>query len=249
MNKRRLNQIIKILALPFTYSKLGYPKGDVLADARIQFYHATYQTESSIIKKREQERKYIASKKKLIQFVLEEGKISYQNIDDIGCLLELFYPEDILAFRIQKRNPSFTEREAVNEYYIKMLVSIAKSLLTFRDGKVAIRTWINHEESDGEEDLFEGHDTFDKVEIWNILGRVMVTDVLIAGFFVAAEIIDIKYLYNQAGGVFLADKLLENSLEKGLAETHAFRCWDSLYFFMGKMHGFICMEGRASGRK
>lgn len=75
--------------------------------------------------------------------------------------------------------------------------------------------------SDGDEsDIFDYSHVFDKVEIWNLLGRMMVTDVLIAAFFVESGMSDVSYLHGQTGGILLADKTLENILKKGLAETH-----------------------------
>ena len=62
------------------------------------------------------------------------------------------------------------------------LYEIAISLLTFRDGRIAIRTWLNEQSESGKRDIFDYHDAFDKVEIWNILSRLIVPDVIIAAF-------------------------------------------------------------------
>lgn len=92
--------------------------------------------------------------------------------------------------------------------------------MTFRDGRIAIRTWLNEQSESGKRDIFDYHDAFDKVEIWNILSRLIVPDVIIAAFFVEAGLEDRNYLYGQNGGVYLADKTLSAVLARGVAENH-----------------------------
>lgn len=72
------------------------------------------------------------------------------------------------------KNPNL----GIEKFYIKNLFRIAESLLTFRDGRIAIRTWMNSKSTE----IFKGQNIFDKVEIWNILCRGMVPDIFIAAF-------------------------------------------------------------------
>ena len=89
-------------------------------------------------------------------------------------------------------------------------------MLTFRDGRIAIRTWMNSKSTE----IFKGQNIFDKVEIWNILCRGMVPDIFIAAFFILSDMNEPRFLYNQNGGITLADKVLDKVLIKGFAETH-----------------------------
>ena len=91
---------------------------------------------------------------------------------------------------------------------------IAASLLTYRDGIIAIRLW-----NTDEQDIFNFPDVFDKVQIWNMLCCYMVPDILIAAFAVQCNFSK-KILYEQKPYISLADKLLVKILQKGMAENH-----------------------------
>lgn len=230
MNKIRLYQILSVLLLP--YREETFLKKDPIAKVRYSFaelrYHKINRTHvQDYIKK------YETAEKELSLFLRERRELYIHTLDDFRLLLEMFFPEEETTspqciFTAQKEEDKKwkklkpdEEEEVLKKYlepfYLKNLYKIAKSLLTFRDGKIAIRTWINENDSD---ELFHYPNVFDKVEIWNLLSRMMSVDVLIAAFFVEANLKEIHYLYNQTGGISLADKTLEKILKKGLAETH-----------------------------
>ena len=223
MNKIRLNLIVRTLLLPFIQSEFLSRNRDPIARLIEAYYQVSSRTgSSSINQKKRLEQEYAAAKAFLEQFIRQDRKLNAKSIDDVLLLIDLFYPQAKAARYLE--NVSKNERAEIEDviagYYISRLFRISDSLLTFRDGRMAIRTWINEEGENRQKDLFDYHDTFDKVEIWNIMGRLMVPDIIIAAFFVEAGLTERQYLYNQSGNIFLADKTLEKVLQKGIAETH-----------------------------
>lgn len=222
MNKFRLNLIVRTLILPFIqYDFL--PRGeDPIECLAESFYWANHTKENLINQKIRREKDYLLAKERLEQFIQQDRKINAKSIDDVLLLVELFYSQEKIARCLGSvlENTKGEIEDIIAGYYISKLFQIANSLLTFRDGHIAIRTWINKADETRQKDLFDHHDTFNKVEIWNIIGRTMVPDIIIAAFFVECNLTDHAYLYNQNGNILLADKTLEKILQRGIAETH-----------------------------
>lgn len=211
-----------MVLLPFIQYEF-LPKGKDPVECLAEAYYQASRTNNHLInQKNQREKAYIMAKMSLEQFIQQNKKINAISTDDALLLVELFYsPKKIARYLDRAMKVLKTEVEDVTAgYYINKLFKIADSLLTFRDGHMAIRTWINEVSETGQKDLFDYHDTFDKVEIWNIIGRLMIPDVIIAAFFVESGLTKREYLYNQNGNIFLADKTLEKVLQKGIAETH-----------------------------
>lgn len=222
MNKNRLNLIVRVVLIPFIQYEF-IPKGKDPVERLAEAYYWANHTNSGLFnQKKIREKEYILAKMTLEQFIRQNRRINAKSIDDALLLVELFYSQEKMARYLDgvMKNIKAEIEDVTAGYYISKLFQIADSLLTFRDGHIAIRTWINEASETGHKDLFDYHDTFDKVEIWNILGRLMVPDVVIAAFFVTAGLTKREYLYNQNGNIFLADKTLEKVLQKGIAETH-----------------------------
>ena len=155
---------------------------------------------------------------KLQDFLTSHLEWNIHTIDDLKLLLRSFYSEDKITSdyyaRFQERH--INTEYAVDRVYYDNLLKIADSLLTFRDGRIAIKTWVNKDE----EDIFDYPHIFNKVEIWNILSRMISADTIIAAYYIKCGWEKMYYLYNQDGNVFMADKSLETLLQKGIAETH-----------------------------
>lgn len=230
MNKIRLYQILSVLLLP--YREETFLKKDPIATVRYSFaelrYHKLNRTYVADYAK-----KYETAEKELSCFLRNRKELYIHTLDDFRLLLEMFFSEEETTSaqcvfmpskeqdKHEKNLDPYEEELVIKKYlepfYLKNLYKVSKSLLTFRDGKIAIRTWINENDTD---DFFHYSNVFDKVEIWNLLSRMMSVDILIAAFFVEANLKQVDYLYNQTGDILLADKTLDKILKKGLAETH-----------------------------
>lgn len=213
MNRDRLNQIVRILLLPYSGSGFETQQGDVIKNVRSALYDYTNSLKQGRTRREKSEKNYLIQIKKLENYISSDYELRTKTIDDMKLLLELFYPEEKILALMEKYSDS---SGGIERYYIENIFRIASSLLTFRDGKIAIRTWMNPRE----EEIFYGQDVFDKVEIWNILCRIMVPDVFIVAFFILSHMAEPCFLYNQNGGITLADKVLDRVLKQGFAETH-----------------------------
>lgn len=220
MNKIRLYQIINSLLLPYREECFGEKDGDVLADIRYHFSALQDRCDKTRMQKEKQEKAYYQSEKRLRDFLVKRmGEYTY-TLDDFKMLLDLFFPESE-CYELYKKNHGknelYQKDNCLDRVYLNNLYKIAESLLTFRDGYLAVRTWNNEGQ---QQDIFYYRDVFDKVEIWNLLGRMISTDVIAVAFFILNGLEEVFYLDKQTGGILLADKVLSKILQKGLAETH-----------------------------
>ncbi len=215
MNKQRLEQILQILIMPYTESEFLSAEKDFIRENRYAFYQLRY--ESKHLTRDAYEKKYYISERKISAFFQKHDEYRIKNLDDIKLLLEMFYPEEeiVNAMKETAGTSNRTIEGCMDRVYMSNISEMASSLLTFRDGKIAIRTWFNQGK-----DIFDYPSVFDKVEVWNHLGRLMTIDIIIAAFFVLCELRDEYNLFNQSGTIMLADKTLEQVFRKGLAETH-----------------------------
>lgn len=226
MNRFRINQILRVLLFPFTDPKLQYE--DPMLKRYLAYREILNLRPDSIVKTEEKAEKnyqYQHATEDLIKYLSAVNKTRVKSYDDLLMICELFYPMldlEKLMNKIQKRNyqagkPS-DPRENIALFYLENLVKIAHSLLTYRDGVAAIRTW-NNTGVGREKDIFHAEFVFDKVEIWNLLCRMAVPDIFIAIFAVESNL-DETALYEQKPHISLADKLLIKTLKKGMAENH-----------------------------
>lgn len=213
MNKNRLNQIVRVLLLPYCGKNFEKQGGDVIKNVRKELYDYTCSLDKGKNARKEAERSYTTQVRNLEKYIRSDYDLRTKTIDDIKLLIELFYPEEEILTLMERYDDSSA---GIERYYFENIFRIAESLLTFRDGKIAIRTWMNP----GKTEIFQGQNIFDKVEIWNILCRIMVPDIFIVAFFIRAQMNQPRFLYNQNGGITLADKVLDRVLIKGFAETH-----------------------------
>lgn len=215
MNKKRSTQILEVLLLP--YSGIRQSTSQIFTEY-FKSYSLLLQEDSIGIaqlgKRRHLMEQFSQNKKTLVNYLVKKSTYKPSNLDDIFMLFELFFPKDDI---LQRECPDIEDK--LNCYYLFNLERIADSLLTFRDGTAAIRTWKNVSHPDYGEDIFGLTKAFDKVEIWNHLSRMMTTDTLVAVFTVMCGL-DITALYEQSSMISLSDKLLSKILRKGVAETH-----------------------------
>ena len=215
MNKSRLGLIVNMLLTPFIEKEFLREGGDCIENLA-EAYHDAWCTDITDYYRRVRfEAQYETRKLEMEGYIVNRRNTKTITVDDAMMILRLFYPMDEMNNYLCRYGTG-----SLSGYYVGKLYEIAISLLTFRDGRIAIRTWLNEQSESGKRDIFDYHDAFDKVEIWNILSRLIVPDVIIAAFFVEAGLEDRNYLYGQNGGVYLADKTLSAVLARGVAENH-----------------------------
>ena len=215
MNKNRSTQILEVLLLPYTIKE---QKGKQVIASFFRSYSGLLGEDSIGIAQNAKRRRLMdefrRAKNRLIDYLTEKSTHKPVNLDDLYMLFELYFPKDDI---LQIREEQIEDK--LHSFYFYNLERIADSLLTFRDGTVAIRTWKNEKSERYGEDIFGLSKAFDKVEIWNNLSRMITTDTLTALFTVMCGL-DLTALYGQSAMISLSDKLLGKILQKGVAETH-----------------------------
>lgn len=229
MNRSRINLILGVLLFPISDPQLQ--KKDLLFEYCVAYREliSVKVTDSSMIEEKENKnRAYKAASEALIQYLADVCRSRVRSYDDLQMICELYYPllkidRYIETFRhmddLSKIRPYMElQKEIISSFYMERMRQIALSLLTYRDGVLAIRTW-NNRENNVQKDLFCLNHVFDKVEIWNMLNVYVSPDLFMALFIVESGLGD-EALYGQKSYVSLPDKLLVKVLQKGLAENH-----------------------------
>ena len=221
MNRYKLNQILETLLLPLVDPKQG--EQDMLFSCFREYIEFQENSRNIIYGakgRRKKNNKYRNEKKKLIKYLVERNHWHVKAEDDVEQICDVFYSMEEIKEYIEiidkKYDLRSIENGIENFYLLFKLPSIANSLITYRDGSAAIRPWIDKEDK---EDIFKSGSVFNKIEIWNILNRLISPDILIA--IAAVEHgLGMEALYEQDYNLFLADKLLVKSLYNGMAENH-----------------------------
>lgn len=227
MNRSRINLILGVLLSPITDPK--FQEKDYFYERCVAYKEliSVRGTNATILaEKAERNSKFRKATENLIQFLVDSCRSKVQSYDDIYMLCELFYPlldMDRYIRQVQQniklpQRITSSEKENIALFYMKQMQRIALSLLTFRDGIMAIRTW-NNRETEGEKDIFCFNHVFDKVEIWNMLNLYVATDIFMALFVVESGLGE-EALFGQKPYISLPDKLLVKILRKGMAENH-----------------------------
>lgn len=226
MNRFRINQMMEVLLFP--YCDPGLQKKDYLLKRYQAFrsYLCLNQHDVSVEEEKQiRSRKFRETDMELIHYLADRNHGRIKSYDDVIKLCDYYYPllelerwmKDLQEEKGDRKNVS-PEDDNIAVYYIHNLRRIAESLITYRDGIAAIRTWNNGVSELGEDIFFTSH-VFNKVEVWNILSRFLVPDILIVIFAVDSGL-DKSALYEQKPNISLADKVLVKYLKKGMAENH-----------------------------
>ncbi len=227
MNKHRLNQILEILLFPVVDVKLG--TSDPLLTYYTQYTQYIDCLQDGYANASRKLSEVKDAKKELLHYLIERNAWNVKSEDEIWMLLELYYPMNQIRKEMQEidRFCAMSERtgnikEKMCMYYLHTLSKIANSLITYRDGWAAIRYWTERKETEEEvEDrlIFDKESDYNKVEIWNLLCRFTAPDIYIVMAAVDNHL-GMEALYEQRAGIVLADKLLAQTMQKGVAENH-----------------------------
>lgn len=153
------------------------------------------------------------------------------NLDEVNLLFNKFYTRNDL---LSSGN--------INRFYMNFLSKMCKSLITHRNGRVALKYW----ESDGEEDFIGPYKGINKVALWNSLNRMFTTDLLVIRYLLDNDMKDEIFLSGYYSSIMLEDLQLEKILNKGLAETHIHKgaainfyiSWQQLMSFRKKLASY-----------
>lgn len=230
MDKERMHQILSVLTLPYCNPDFYYRQGDVIANIRKRFFDVSNRMDLSWNMAEKLKKQYENAEDFLKNFIFKQSEEIL--VDDYKLMLNLFFKEEECNKIFEKYDSLGYEAYLMSILYMKNLDRIAESLLTFRNGKMAIRMWVNEKNPNEEEDIFAAPYVYNKVEIWNLLARIMPLDILIVIFLVHNKLYKEDYLYMQNGAIFLGDNILEEILKKGISETH-------LHFNAGMQYQYI----------
>jgi len=202
MDKIRMNQILEILLAPYT--DLYFESKSGFESLLVSYRQVSGESITARIGNGHNRRvdEYNKAYKEMMDYFKESLSQPPRNMDDIYLLFEHFFPIENVS------------RCGHEKYLMENIMRIADSLLTFRDGEIAIRTWKN-----SDADIFGAERAFNKVEVWNNLIRILAPDILIAAFAIKGNY-TMDALYCQGSQICMADKLLAKIMQKGMAETH-----------------------------
>lgn len=214
--------------LLFPYCDPGLQKRDVLLNKHLayqRFLSLNLDDSSVAEEKYEKSSDYRNADQELMNYLFSRNQGRVKSYDDILRLCDFYFPllplerfmSEIQEMKQANGNQSDVE-ENIALFYLKNLQKIANSLLTYRDGVMAIRTW-NNDKNELGEDIFHTNYVYNKIEVWNILCRFMIPDILVVIFIINSGW-DKSALYEQKPNISLADKLLIQILSKGVAENH-----------------------------
>lgn len=218
MNKFRLNQILEILTFPYTDTRLM--QEDALAEQEDAWCAYIDHTERFSVKGRgKAAERYEKARKNFGEYLCRLCSGRARSMDDVLLASEKFFSHNRIMEDMSHKWKGAKRKEMVARCYAENIFWIANSLLTSRDGIIAIRTWKNKSGKEFPEDILGTSGAFDKVEIWNTLMRIVTPDLFIAAFVVLNGN-QVEMFYRQGANISLADKLLMENLKKGMAETH-----------------------------
>lgn len=247
MNKYRLSALLSVLLLPVVDPSLQ--KKDVIYEYS-KAYRELSEVRGDPREKVKNTREFLSKKQNLLRKLENTCKGTPESYDELFLIFEHYYPlteVDREIRRIQKdvkipANINTNEYENMALIYLDKMSQVAQSLLTYRDGIVAIRTW-NNQGVDPEHDIFYTDYVFDKTEIWNLLSRSISIDLMIV-LFVLDSGMEEEAFYAQKPYVSLPDKLLDKVLRKGMAENHMhFHAgFDYEAHWLNKMNLWNCLE-------
>ena len=231
--KEHLNLFAEVLAIPFSES---FMREDALAGC-IDALRGSPCNKDTLSKK-------ISN----LAPVVAAGLNTHININYLselqGFINYIFDAEQVLRDAGKISKPS--GRDLAQRFYISLVRRTAKTFLTVRQGKIAFKYWPgaqeaysngplqhsrNYPEADSY-DLLGNEFTTQRIEVWHSVRQCLPEDMLIsmyAAILVGGDSVSgrrekmsacLSYLIHFGDTVSLSDLLLDDVLEKGLAETH-----------------------------
>lgn len=217
MDKNRVEQILRVLLIPFTSVDFLKQDNDFISEYYSSLFMLKETSWGNLIERQRAERKFKEAENRIQLYLMEHGELVYNSFDDTMLVLDRFYPKCEIYRTLSRNKLNMPDGKIIfSKIYLQELIQISKSLLTSRNGVLSIRTW----NMDEKEDVFSEYGTFNKVEIWNTLCRLMPTDILSILYYFECGITDRKYLQNEYGRISLSDNILDVVLKKGIAENH-----------------------------
>lgn len=202
--KQRVRMLVYVLLAPFLRPPFG--ERDFLAEKAQAFRNLKEATIGQEPQKRERYKIACNAAVSALQSEVQPDRLS-----ELSMLLNKYYPDGELSDYLAESDSSHLACK-----YFEVLMQLSKETVTLLDGVVSLKMW-----NAGENDtIFPEHSGLYKAELWSEISRTITPDILIAAYFVNAEIRDVEYLRELPGNLFLHDSLMMRLLERGVAETH-----------------------------
>lgn len=131
-------------------------------------------------------------------------RCNIQSLDYIDMIMQKYY------------NHSFIYEKSSEEIYISILSKFAKSFICHRNGRIALKYW----ESEKDDEFIGQYKGINKIALWNILNRMMCTNLIVICYLLDNKMEDKKFLEGYYSSITLEDMQLEKILAKGVSETH-----------------------------
>jgi adenosine deaminase len=185
-----INRFLGVLCYPFT--SLDYLHEDLLENY-IKTKDRDYKKSKNI---RENMRR------NMIQHIRQ--KYSIYSYDEIYLYLEKCY-----LYKLDNMDNSF-------DCYYKVFSSLAKALISQRNGKLVFKYW----ENENDKNLLGGFAGNNKILLFNNFNRHIPLDIICIVYLLENKVEEIINLNNFYGQIVVSDLQLDNILSKGVAENH-----------------------------
>lgn len=172
------------------------------------------------------------------------------SLDEVDLLMNKFHPYLYnVYFKNSEKNVESLERE-IYQYFFQIIEQFSKGLLSHRDGEIVFKYWKQERSFDQVlnseikyDDVWDAYSDLDKVHMFNMLGRLIPLDLLVATHYEINGLYDPMQLNSVYHHINLADAPLHDILRHGVAENHihasaAFNfslLWTEVMNFKGNM--------------
>lgn len=185
-----INRFLGVLCYPFT--SLDYLQEDLL-EKYIKTRDKDYKKSKNIRDN---------MKRNVTQHIRQ--KYSIYSYDEIYLYLEKCY-----LYKLDNINSSF-------DCYYKVFSSLAKSLISQRNGKLVFKYW----ENENDKNLLGGFAGNNKILLFNSINRHIPLDIICIVYLLENKVEETINLNNFYGQIVVSDLQLDNILSKGVAENH-----------------------------
>lgn len=130
------------------------------------------------------------------------------SLDEIRMILEMYYPFLLDSCKYSE--------EDVYQKYDSIINQLSQSLITHRDGRIVFKYW----ENKIDKELFGPCSTYLKIHIFQRINQMIPLDLIVCNYLLEKNMNDVLQLHGYFSHIVLADKQLQDVLEKGVGENH-----------------------------